>query len=60
MDFDGKRIGKEKNWRKKLEKDVDEALKIILKQTCGAKFIERAMKSFNKDINGTNVYKMEI
>ena len=58
LDMDLKRIGKEKGWRSKMEKDPDKVIKNVIKSSRGGNLIERLMiEGYNNDINVSNIYK---
>ena len=58
LDFNERRVGKEKGWRAKMEKDPDKVIKHVIKSSRGGNLIEKMMiEGFNNDINVSNIYK---
>ena len=58
LDFDDRRIPKQKGWRSKLEKDPDKVIKTCIKSSRAGNFIEKMMiEGFNNGINVSNIYK---
>ena len=58
LEFNERRISKQKGWRSKLEKDVDKLFKALIRNSRAGSFIEKMMiEGFNNNINVNNIYK---